>query len=43
MTEINPVVDRGQFIRNAAKGGLVLAGSGGILASMGGVAFAKGL
>jgi hypothetical protein len=32
---------RGQFIRNAAKGSLVLIGSGGVLASMDGVAFAK--
>jgi hypothetical protein len=34
-------VSRGQFIRNAAKGSLVLVGSGGVLASMSGVAFAK--
>jgi hypothetical protein len=32
---------RGQFIRNAAKGSLVLVGSGGVLASMNSVAFAK--
>jgi rubrerythrin len=32
---------RGQFIRNAAKGSLVLVGSGGVLATMDGVAFAK--
>lgn len=41
MTEVNPVVNRGQFIKNAAKGSLVLVGSGGLLASMDGVAFAK--
>ena len=41
MTEVNTVVNRGQFIKNAAKGSLVLAGSGGILASMDGVAFAS--
>ncbi|MDQ2894971.1 MAG: ferritin-like domain-containing protein [Actinomycetota bacterium] len=35
------MVNRGQFIKNAAKGSLVLVGSGGILASMDGVAFAK--
>jgi hypothetical protein len=34
-------LNRGQFIRNAAKGSLVLVGSGGILASMDGVAYAK--
>ena len=43
MTEVNPVVNRGQFIKNAAKGSLVLVGSGGVLASMDGVAFASGL
>lgn len=42
MTEVNTPVSRGQFIRNTAKGSLVLAGAGGILASMDGVAFAKG-
>lgn len=42
MTDVNPVVNRGQFIKNAAKGSLVLVGSGGVLASMNGVAFAKG-
>jgi rubrerythrin len=31
-------LDRGAFLRNAAKGGLVLAASGGILASVSGVA-----
>jgi hypothetical protein len=34
-------VTRGQFIRNAAKGSVVLVGAGGVLASMDGVAFAK--
>ncbi len=33
-------VNRGQFLRNTAKGGLVLATSGGVLASVQGVAFA---
>ncbi len=42
MTDVNPAVNRGQFIKNAAKGSLVLVGSGGVLASMDGVAFAKG-
>jgi rubrerythrin len=42
MTEVQPTLNRGQFIRNAAKGSLVLVGAGGILASMDGVAFAKG-
>ncbi|MFZ0090399.1 MAG: ferritin-like domain-containing protein [Solirubrobacteraceae bacterium] len=35
-------MNRGQFIKNAAKGSLVLVGTGGILASMDGIAFAKG-
>ncbi len=35
-------VSRGQFLRNAAKGGLVLAASGGVLASAQGIAFAAG-
>lgn len=35
-------LSRGQFIRNAAKGSLLLVGGGGVLASMDGVAFAKG-
>jgi hypothetical protein len=35
-------VSRGTFIKNAAKGSLVLVGTGGVLASMDGVAFAKG-
>jgi rubrerythrin len=34
-------LNRGQFIRNAAKGSLVLVGSGGVVASMTGVAYAK--
>ncbi len=41
LTEVKPGVSRGQFIRNAAKGSLVLVGSGGVLASMDGIAFAK--
>jgi hypothetical protein len=42
MTETATSVSRGQFIRNGAKGSLVLVGAGGLLASMDGVAFAKG-
>ena len=34
-------VSRGQFLRNAAKGGIVLASAGGVLASIEGVAFAS--
>ena len=47
MTEVEPTsevrsgVTRGQFIRNAAKGSVVLVGAGGVLASMDGVAFAS--
>jgi hypothetical protein len=43
MTEVQEGqgVTRGQFIRNAAKGSVVLVGAGGVLASMDGVAFAK--
>jgi hypothetical protein len=47
MTEVTEVtgatsgLSRGQFIRNAAKGSVVLVAGGGILASMEGVAFAK--
>lgn len=37
-----PVVSRGQFIRNTAKGSLMLATAGGVLASAEGVAFAAG-
>jgi hypothetical protein len=40
MTEVTGV-SRGQFIRNAAKGSVVLVGAGGVLATMDGVAFAK--
>ena len=42
MSETVTPVSRGQFIRNGAKGSLVLVGAGGLLASMDGVAFAKG-
>ena len=42
VTDAQAGVSRGQFIRNAAKGSLVLVGSGGVLASMDGIAFAKG-
>ena len=42
MTEVTESVNRGQFIRNAAKGSVVLVGAGGVLATMDGVAFAKG-
>jgi demethoxyubiquinone hydroxylase (CLK1/Coq7/Cat5 family) len=42
MEEVHTPVSRGQFIRNGAKGSLVLVGAGGLLASMDGVAFAKG-
>ena len=41
MTEATSGVSRGQFIRNAAKGSVVLVGAGGVLATMDGVAFAK--
>jgi hypothetical protein len=41
MTEVTGV-SRGQFIRNAAKGSVALVGAGGVLATMDGVAFAKG-
>ena len=41
MSEDTAQLSRGQFIRNAAKGSLVLVGSGGVLASMNGIAFAK--
>jgi len=40
MTENQSTVSRGQFLRNTAKGGLVLATSGGVLASVSGVALA---
>ena len=42
MTDVQSPVSRGQFLRNTAKGGLVLATSGGLLASVSGVAFAAG-
>jgi hypothetical protein len=42
VTDTQAGMSRGQFIRNAAKGSLVLVGSGGVLASMDGIAFAKG-
>ena len=42
--DVNPTVNRGQFIKNSAKGSLVLVGAGGtLLASMDGIAFASGL
>jgi hypothetical protein len=37
-----PGLSRGRFLRNAAKGSVVLVGAGGVLATMDGVAFAKG-
>ena len=40
MTEAQSTLNRGQFLRNAAKGGIVLAGAGGALAAVEGVAFA---
>lgn len=40
MTEVRSTVSRGQFLRNTAKGGIVLATSGGVLASLSGVALA---
>jgi len=42
MIEPSAGASRGEFLRNAAKGGLVLVTSGGVLASVEGVAFAKG-
>src|SRR5579871_5315319 len=42
MTDVQSTVSRGQFLRNTAKGGLVLATSGGVLASVTGVASAAG-
>ena len=41
MTTAEPGLNRGQFIRNAAKGSVALVGAGGVLASMNGVAFAS--
>ena len=44
MTDVTQTaVSRGQFIKNGAKGSLVLVGAGGALATMDGVAFAKGV
>ncbi len=43
MTETQSTVNRGQFLRNTAKGGLVLATSGGVLASVTGVASAASM
>ncbi|HET9101737.1 MAG TPA: ferritin-like domain-containing protein [Solirubrobacteraceae bacterium] len=44
MTDVTQsAVSRGQFIKNGAKGSLVLVGAGGALATMDGVAFAKGV
>jgi hypothetical protein len=42
MPETTTGVSRGQFLHNTAKGGLVLVGSGGVLAAAEGVAFASG-
>jgi len=42
MSDVQSTVSRGQFLRNTAKGGLVLATSGGVLASVSGVALAAG-
>ena len=42
MTDVKAPVSRGQFLRNTAKGSVALVGAGGILATMDGVAFAKG-
>src|SRR5579875_2732751 len=41
MSDVEAGIDRAQFIRNAAKGSMVLVGSAGVLASMDGIAFAK--
>ncbi len=43
MTDVQSPVSRGQFLRNTAKGGLVLATSGGVLASVTGVASAASM
>jgi hypothetical protein len=42
MSQSQSSVSRGQFLRNSAKGGLVLATAGGVLAAVPGVAFAAG-
>jgi Ferritin-like domain len=41
MTDMNAVVSRGTFLRNQAKGGVVLAGTSGVVASVGGALFAQ--
>jgi hypothetical protein len=43
MSDVQSTVNRGQFLRNTAKGGLVLATSGGVLASVTGVASAASM
>lgn len=43
MSEVQQPTTRAAFLRNSAKGTVVLATSGGVLASMSGVAFAKGV
>ena len=43
MTDVQSSLSRGQFLRNTAKGGLVLATSGGVLASVTGVASAASM
>jgi hypothetical protein len=40
MTEVTTAVNRGTFLRNAAKGGIVLAGSTGVVAAVEGAWFA---
>jgi hypothetical protein len=40
MTEVTAAVNRGTFLRNAAKGGIVLAGSSGVIAAVEGAVFA---
>ncbi len=42
MNEVTSGVSRGRFLRNGAKGGIVLASSGGVFAAVEGVAFASG-
>jgi hypothetical protein len=42
MSEVQAGLSRGRFLRDAAKGGIVLAGAGGVLASVEGVALAAG-
>jgi len=42
MTDVQSGVSRGQFLRNTAKGSIVLVGTGGVLASVDGVALAAG-